>query len=209
VMRSRALDPLLLVAGPLVLAVLELFHPHPGELMALPLDRWLAVHYAQIGLFPLAALGAATLVRGETGFAAALCRVAMFVFACSYVAFDTAAGVITGILVRAAQATSNPEAWRAPIMAVWTHPIVGGAPGTTPLLAVVGTFAWFVGGLAAGVALWRARASWSTIGLTAVAALGLLVFKTHAWPGGPITFGALAAAGACRTWERAREGGRT
>lgn len=59
---------------------------------------------------------------------------------------------------------------------------MGGAPGTTPVLAVVGSFAWLVGGLAAALALWRVRASWLTIALT-------------------------AAAGARRSWERARQGG--
>ena len=196
-----------MIGGPLALAVLELFHPHPGDPLTLPVGRWLTVHYAQVVLFPLAALGAVILVRGLGGFASALCRVAMFVFACAYVAFDTAAGVVTGVLVNAAQATSNPETWRPAILTIWTHPIVGGAPGTTPLLAVVGTFAWLIGGLAAAVALWQARASWVTIALTAAAALGLFVFKTHAWPGGPITFGALAAAGVSRSWERARRGG--
>jgi hypothetical protein len=206
-MREGPREALLLIGGPLALAVLELFHPHPGELLALPVDRWLTVHYAQVVLFPLAAMGAVTLVQGISGFAAGLCRAAMFVFACTYVAFDTAAGIVTGVLVAAAQATGSPEAWRPVIMTIWTHPVVGGAPGTTPLLAVVGSFAWLVGGLAAAFALRRARASWATVTLTAAAALGLVVFKTHAWPGGPITFGALAAAGASRSWERARQGG--
>jgi hypothetical protein len=128
----------LVVGAPLALAVLELFHPNPRDVLDLDLQTWLVVHYLQIPLFPLAALAMAVLARGYPGFAAAVCRVAMFVFAVSYTAFDTAAGVVTGVLVKAAQATGTPEAWRAPVMEVFTHPIIGGAPGTVPLLAVQG-----------------------------------------------------------------------
>jgi hypothetical protein len=42
----------------------------------------------------------------------------MFVFGISYVAFDTAASIVTGVLVRAADATTAPDAWRGSILAV-------------------------------------------------------------------------------------------
>src|SRR5262245_30701958 len=91
----------LVVGAPLSLAVVEIFHPHPSaDLLKLDLGPWMAVHYAQIALFPLTALAIAMLVRHRTGIAAALCRIAMFVFAASYTGFDTAAGVVTGILVK-------------------------------------------------------------------------------------------------------------
>jgi hypothetical protein len=48
----------------------------------------------------------------------------MFVFATTYAAFDTAARVMTGILIQAAQASGTLEAWHAPIMTIWTHPVV-------------------------------------------------------------------------------------
>jgi hypothetical protein len=62
------------------------------------------------------------------GIAATLCRVAVFIFAVSYTAFDTAAGVVTGVLVEAAHRSGVPEAWRAGTDAVWTHHVVGGSP---------------------------------------------------------------------------------
>jgi hypothetical protein len=196
----------LAVGAPLSLAVLEMFHPHPHDLFHLDLQTWLLVHYLQLPLFPLAALATIGLVRGRSDLAIALCRVGMFVFAVTYTAFDTAAGVVTGVLLEAAQATSTPEAWRAPVMevvvVVWTHPILGGAPGTVPLFAVLGTVAWLVGTLAAAIAVRRAGCSWTPVVLLVVSALGLLVFKTHAWPGGPVTFGSLAAAAAWLHWER-------
>ena len=135
---SKPLRSLLVIGAPLSLAVLEMFHPHPHDLFQLDLRAWLLVHYLQIVLFPLSALAVVVLVRGCIGVAAALCRVAMFVFATSFVAFDTAAGVVTGILLKAAKASGNPEVWQAPVHAIWEHPIMGGAPGTTPILAVAG-----------------------------------------------------------------------
>ena len=182
------------VAAPLALAIVELFHPHAHDLLEVDLRRWTTVHYAQIVLFPLAALAVCVVVAGMSGAAAALCRTAMFVFAVSYIAFDTAAGVVTGVLVQAAHASGAPEAWRPAIQAIWDHAIVGGSSEGTPALAVIGTTAWLVGTLAAAAAHWRAQRSWVATAALVVSAFGLFVFRTHAWPGGPVTFGALAVA---------------
>jgi hypothetical protein len=195
-----------IIGASLLLAVVELFHPQPHDLLNLDVQTWLAVHYAQILLFPLSALALAALVRGLAGIAATVCRVAAFVFAVSYTAFDTAAGVVTGILVKAAHVSGTPVLWRGPIDAVWTHPIMGGSPLTpTPFLAVVGSVALSVGAVAAGVALKRAGSSWRVVVLLAISSFGISIFKTHAWPGGPLTFGGLAVAGAWLLWERTRQ----
>ena len=191
------------VGVPLLLAVVELFHPHAGDLLSVDVKTWLAVHYAQIVLFPLSALALAMLVRGRPGIAAGICRVAMFIFAVSYVAFDTAAGVVTGILVDAAKSSGNEEAWRGAIDAVWTHPIMGGSPLTgAPFLAVLGSVALSVGAVAAAVALKRAGNSWGPTILLAISSFGIGIFKTHAWPGGPVTFGGIAIAAAWSLWEQ-------
>jgi len=184
------------VGTPLALAIVELFHPHPHDLLDVDLRRWMVVHYAQIALFPLAAAAECVLVAGIPGTAAAVCRAAMFVFAVSYVAFDTAAGVVTGVLVQAAHASGEPDAWRPAIQAIWDHAVIGGSSDGTPALAVIGTMAWLVGTLAGAAACRRAGLSWLTTAALVVSAFGLFVFRTHAWPGGPITFGALAAAAA-------------
>jgi len=183
------------IAVPLSLAIVELFHPHPHDLLDVDLRRWMAVHYAQIVLFPLAALAECALVADVSGAAAAVCRAAMFVFGVSYVAFDTAAGVVVGVLVQAAHGGGAPDNWRPPVEAIWDHPVVGGSSDGAPALAVIGTTAWLVGTLAATVALRRAH-SWVATAALAVSAFGLFVFRTHAWPGGPISFGALAVAAA-------------
>src|SRR5262245_36062305 len=87
-------------------------------------------------------------------------------------------------------------------MELWRHPIIGGAPGTVPLLAVLGAVAWLLGALGAAVTVRRAGCSWTPVVLLVVSGLGLVVFRTHAWPGGPLTFGGLAAAAAWLQGER-------
>ena len=200
--RERLPELVLVVVMPLLLAVIEIFHPHPHDPLKLDAHMWMLIHYAQIPLFPLAALAVITLLRGRSDMAALLSRVAMFVFAVSYIAFDTAAGVVTGILVQAAQTSGSPEAWRVPIETVWTHPVMGGSPGGSAFLAVLGSIALSVGAVAAAFSLKRAGCSWPPAILLAVSGSGISVFRTHAWPGGPVTFGGLAIAGGWLLWER-------
>jgi hypothetical protein len=201
---TRRVETALVVGAPLLLAILEIFHPHPHDLFRLDLRAWMAVHYLQIVLFPLAALALMRLVRGRPGFAAGLCRVAAFVFGVTWIAFDSVAGVATGILLQAAHASGSPEAWRAPVTTIWAHPIVGGGAmpdSAPPLLAVAGSVAWGIGSLAAAYTLRRAGSSWIPVGLLVISSASFALFKTHAPPGGPIAFGALAAAGAWVRWK--------
>jgi hypothetical protein len=65
-----------------------------------------------------------------------------------------------------------------------------------PALAVIGTTAWLIGSLSAGAAVRRAGDSWLPVVFLMISALGLFLFRTHAWPGGPLSFGALALAAA-------------
>ena len=190
------------IGAPFLLAMVELFHPLPHDLFKLNVQTWLFVHYAQVLLFPLTALAVATLVKRQKGIAAAVCRVSVFAFGVAYLVFDTAAGIVTGILVKAANLSGRPEAWQDAVNAVWLHPIVGGKPA--PLLAIAGSVALSVGAVAAGVALKRSGSSWAPVVLLALSSFGIAVFRTHAWPGGPLTFGGMALAAAWLQWERIR-----
>jgi hypothetical protein len=193
----------LIVGAPLLLAIVELLHPHPGDLLNLDVETWLAVHYGQILLFPLSALAVTLLVDDQPCVAATICRVAMFIFAVTFVAFDTAAGVVTGILVNAAQKSHSPEAWRAAVDAVWDDPVMGGSPLlAAPFLAVTGSIALSIGTVAAAVARKRSGSSWGPISLLAISGFGISIFKTHAWPGGPLTFGGVVIAAAWILWEQ-------
>ena len=190
---------------PLLLAVLECFHPHPHDLLRMNTDIWLFVHYAQIPLFPLAALSVVALLGGRRDITATVSRVALFVFAVAFVAFDTAAGAVTGILVQAAQASSDPESWRAAIDAVWWHPIIGQVrQDHVPSLAAIGAVSLSIGTMAAALSLHRAGYRAVPLALLALSGFGLQVFNTHAWPGGPLTFGGIALAVAWLQWQGAR-----
>lgn len=181
--------------APLTLAAVELFHPHPVDLLDLDVRLWMLVHYAQIPLFALSALAVTSLVRGHTDMAATVARIALFVFALSFVAFDTVAGVAVGILVDSAQASSAPKAWRGAIDALWMHPIMGGMRlNGDPSLAVLGRVMLAIGTIAAAVSLKRSGSPWAPVGLLAISSLGINLLHSHSWPGGPLTFGGIALA---------------
>lgn len=192
--------------APLLLGMLEVFHPHPDDLLKVDLRLWLFVHFAQIVLFPLAALSVTALVRECRGVAAIVCRVAMFVFAVSFTAFDTAAGVVTGILVKAARESADPQSWRPAIEALWNYPIMGGGweIDRVPSLAEIGSVALPLGTIAAACALWRAAHRWPPLVLLAVSGFGIGVFDSHSWPGGPLTFGGIGLAGGWLRWQAIR-----
>lgn len=189
----------------LALAGVELFHPHPHGLLQTDVNVSLAVHYARIPLFALAALAVVMLVRDMPGIAPAVCREAMFVFATSFIAFDTAAGIVTGILASTARASGSQDAWRAAVDAVWMHPVAGSVPSIAlPLLAALGSVALSVGAAAAAIALRASGRSWPPLILLVAASFGIAPFGTHAWPGGPLTFGGMGIASAWLVLEARR-----
>lgn len=200
---KRTLTLLFVVGAPLLLAILECFHPHPHDLFNLDLSRWMLVHYLQLALFPLTALALITLVRTRHDWAAAVSRVASFVFGVTYIAFDTAAGVVTGILIKAAKMSGNPESWRGPIDAVWSHPVMGGSASKAPFLAIFGSVALSIATVTAALSLKRTGHSWIPVILLAVSGFGIGIFQTHAWPGGPATFGGIGIASLWLEVERA------
>jgi hypothetical protein len=149
----------------------------------------------------LSALAMARLVRAQTDPFALISRMALFVFALCFVVFDTAAGIVVGSLVQVAHASGTPEAWRAPIQAIWTHPILGGTD--SPLLAIAGRLALSVATVAAAVPLKRAGRPWTPVVLLALSGCVMDIFHSHSWPGGPVTFGGIALAAAWLQWVRA------
>jgi hypothetical protein len=195
----------LVVAAPFVLAIVEVFHPHPDDLFELDVGTWMAVHYAQIPLFPLSALSVALLVRGRTDWTAWLCKAGMFVFAIAFTSFDTAAGLVVGLLVKGALASGDPESWRDMIDALWFDPILGGRGFTdAPLLGLIGRLSLSFGAVAGAISLKRAGHGYAPVLLLAIASFGLNIFKAHSWPGGPLTFGGLALAVGWIRWESLR-----
>jgi hypothetical protein len=129
----------------------------------------------------------------------------MFVFAVAFTSFDTAAGLVIGLLVQRALASADPESWRGMIQALWFDPVLGGRGVTdAPLMGLIGRLSLSFGAVAGAIALKRAGHGWLPVLLLAIASFGINVFKSHSWPGGPLTFGGMALAAGWIRWESLR-----
>ena len=175
---------LLLLAAPLALALLMLFHPSPyddvaGELVPIA-GWWTALHAVQFVLFALAGAAVWLLVGGLRGGAATVARLGAVVFVLFYDIGDAIAGVATGILAGgvASGALSERAAVEA-VEALFADP-------TKNLFFQVGIYAWIAALAAAAVALWRAGSPRLPLLLLAPAAY--FVTFDHARPFGSLAF---------------------
>ena len=104
----------LVYAGPLVWAVLILFHPNPGgdspyEGITDDVDRWLVIHVGQLILTPFLFLAVWRLLDGLSSAAASVSRAALVVWTVFFTAYDSIQGVATGILIRRANDLAGEE----------------------------------------------------------------------------------------------------
>ena len=104
----------LLVGAPVGWIGAVLLHPSasPGTIfedLSAAADRWLFVHFAQLVL--ALAFGAALwiAVRGRRGMAATITRISVPVYLVFFSAFDSVAGISTGLVVRHAQSMSGAQ----------------------------------------------------------------------------------------------------
>jgi hypothetical protein len=192
----------LMVAAPLLWAVLAPFHPDPDAAsvyVALQADvgRWLFVHVAQLVLAPFIAFTIWAILRGIDSFAASLSRAALAVWLVFFSAYDALAGIGTGVLVREANSlTGEAQASLASAADLFWDSRLS---GNRSWLGIVATVAWPIVAVAAAVALRRAGARWATVSATAVSGLIAL----HAGFPATIGFVALAVAAVLRSRERA------
>ncbi|HWI00341.1 MAG TPA: hypothetical protein VNT27_08410, partial [Propionibacteriaceae bacterium] len=97
--RSEAsIGRFLVYAGPLVWAVLIVFHPNPGgdspyEGISDVVDRWLVVHVGQLILTPFLFLAVWRLLDGLSSAAARVSRAALVVWTVFFSAYDSIQGV--------------------------------------------------------------------------------------------------------------------
>ena len=190
----------LLVAGPLVLAVVLWWHPPGGEDVYEgvrdDVDAWLFVHTAFLLATPLLGIAAFVLLNGLTSRAATVSRVALVFFLVFYTAYESNVGVGTGILVD--YANGLPAAEQAvvadAIQDYNRNPIL-----TDPSLSLLlGTLGWITAMIAAAVAFRQEGAGWLLTLLIGVSA----VFAIHPPPLGPL--GLLCFVAAAVLVERAR-----
>jgi hypothetical protein len=194
-MRRRGAG-LLQLSPPLLLAVLELGHPHgtAADLAALiPIaDWWLLLHLLQLPLLWLVAWSVADLLRGTAGPFTTLSRLALLVFAASATVLDALAGIATGLLAHTAAGwpAEQQRVAARQLEALLSGPLIGTRWSLVDLLVAT---SWLVGLWAAVGALASARRSAVVRGLLAVSGLALW-YGGHAIPFGPIAFASVFVA---------------
>jgi hypothetical protein len=177
----------LLLTPPSALAILEVFHPHPdaGVQAMLDASTWFGwFHVLQLVLTGLVALTVLLLAADFDRANAWSTRLGIGAFLLFFGAYDTLAGIGTGLAMRSAR--ELPAAQQEGVFAV-----VKDWPGIGPVfaLSIVGTLGWVValGTLAlAARRLGAPRPEWITLALAAVLLMG-----GHPFPAGTLAFGSL------------------
>jgi hypothetical protein len=186
----------LLLTPPFALAVLEVFHPNPDFNVQALLDAstWFGwFHVIQLVLTGLVALSV-LLFAADYGRANAwTTRLGIGAFLVFFSAYDTLAGIGTGLAMYTARGL--PAAQQEGVFAV-----VKDWPGVGPVfaLSIVGTLGWVVavGALAlAARRLGASRLEWIAVALAAVFLLG-----GHPFPQGTLAFGSLFVAVLVHEW---------
>ena len=191
-MRPKSFTPAeaaFLLGVPLAWAVLLLFHPTGDEYYPAISDsvtRWLVVHIGTMLFIPLLAAAMFVLLRGIEGTAATVSRAALVVFAVVYAAFEVTVGIGSGVLGDAINAL--PAAERATGADVLTS---YNESNVITVLSTIGSLAWLVAVMAAGVALYRRANTASSVAVVAlllISAPGVVIHVTPCGPAGLALF---------------------
>jgi len=189
--RRSTLRRLILLGTPLVLAILEIFHPQPGGVgESVEQGGWFMwFHIIQVPLIGLIALAVYLLTEGLEGRAVRVSRWAIGVFAVFFSAYDAAAGIATGYALRNAQGL--PAGAQEAV-----YEAVKDMPGLSLIfgLSIVGTLGWVVALIAAAIALRRAGAPRGPVVLLILA--GVFLMGGHPYPYGTLAFGCFFLAAA-------------
>jgi hypothetical protein len=162
---------LILIGTPLLTGILLLFHPRPNAAeMGLPeqhlgtmdvytllspfVDRFLAIHVIFALALALLGLCVILLLDGVRGAAAKISRIGAFVFAVTYIMYETIIGTVTALLVRGAVSLPSDEQTviSAAVNRIWMDPLLGDGPS---VLFLVATLSWPLAVISAAVALRR------------------------------------------------------
>ena len=182
---SSRLRTVFIVSVPVLLGILELYHPPvaPGtpiyETIAPIVRWWTLLHVLQLVLVALLAGSVVLLTISLRGPAVAVVRWSMLVFAILYPAFDSAVGISSGVIVANA-GRLTPDAQNA-IESAFQALFFGSTTGTIYLVAVA---AWFVGLIATAVVVRAHGANWVAVALLIASALSFAV--SHVRPFGPV-----------------------
>jgi hypothetical protein len=202
----------IVIGTPLLTFILLLFHPRPNpaalgitepltgmdmyHLMASVADPFLALHALFAPALALLGLTVVLLLDGVRGVAAASSRISAFVFAVTYILYETMVGTASALLVRGA-ATLPPDEQAAigeAVLRIWGDPIFGDLP------SIVSSAAWLSWVLAVSLAALALRRAGRTLAPCILLGLSFM-FISHASPLG--LAGLLSLLAAAATLERA------
>jgi len=200
-MSSASLKRGVMIAAPGLLFVFSLPHgaeevlAHPGpptpdewvRYVASIQARWLALHVAGLGLFPLLGLTVLWMLPCN-GIAGRISRVALAAYIVLYPAFDALVGIGSYILIQYRETLSTAEQ-------MVINPVIKNFffdySGVAFKLAAAASIAWGIGVVAAAAAVWR-PSSWRVALPLAIAGLAMSV--DHAPPFGILAGTMLGAA---------------
>lgn len=185
------------IATPILTMILLLLHPLPDaadmpqmdrlpgvdvyNMMAPLADGFLAVHAVFALALGLLGLSVIVLLQDVRGLAATISRVCAFLFAITYIMYETTIGTVTALLVRSAASLPADEqaVIGAAIYRNFQDPLFGDVPS---LLSMVAWLSWTLAVLLAAFALWRSGRPRVPCVLLALS----FVFVSHASPLGPL-----------------------
>jgi hypothetical protein len=161
----------ILFGAPLLWIVLALLHPHEPE----EFNRWLFVHFAQLALAPFLAFAVWTLLDGIHSKAATVSRIALVAWLAFFSAYDSVAGIATGLLSRYADGLAGDE--KTAVTSAIDYLFNDGLlPGSAAVLGAVTTVAWPLAVIAGALALHKSGARLALVATLSVSAL----FAFHA-----------------------------
>jgi hypothetical protein len=183
----RGVELAAVVVPPLVLAAVGL--THPMLLSTASAEHWRDLHIGLLPVFPLLAVGPWLAVRREPAAVRWAVAVLGYVFAAFYTALDAIAGIGAGAVKLRVEQTPAFDALFD----------VGNA------LALVGTWAFLVAAVLAGVLAVRRHGWPAAPGAVLVGAASVSFLHSHIyWPRGVLTMLGLAAGWAALWWAAGR-----
>lgn len=185
-----SLRRVLLLVPPLLLAGLEIAHPRPQMNVQAIMDAstWFATfHVIQLALIGLVAVSVLLLADNYGRATSWPTRIGIGMFMVFFSAYDTLAGIGTGLAMRSARGLSAAQQEGVFL-------VVKDWPGLAApfILSILGTAGWVVavGGLALAARRQAApRREWLVLGLAAV-----FLMAGHPFPGGTLAFGSFFVA---------------
>ena len=197
-----SLRRVLLLVPPLLLAGLEIAHPRPQMNVQAIMDAstWFATfHVIQLALIGLVAVSVLLLADNYGRATSWPTRIGIGMFMVFFSAYDTLAGIGTGLAMRSARGLSAAQQEGVFL-------VVKDWPGLAApfVLSILGTAGWIVavGGLALAARRQAApRREWLVLGLAAV-----FLMAGHPFPGGTLAFGSFFVAALCYELRSSRAG---